>query len=109
MKYFKLVGYKLLRGFNEESIYTTQYAVGSGEFRYLVGLNAYLFSFVDYGWARNDTYETLYSNTYLGTGFGLALETKAGMLNLSFAVGKTGDESFNLKQSKIHFGFVSIF
>jgi len=106
---FQIGGYKLLRGFNEESIYATQYVVGSGEFRYLVGINAYLFSFVDYGWARNDTYETLYSNTYLGTGFGLALETKAGMLNLSFAVGKTGDESFNLKQSKIHFGFVSIF
>lgn len=106
---FQIGGYKLLRGFDEESIYATQYVVGSGEFRYLIGLNAYLFTFADFGWARNNTYSTLYSHTYLGTGFGMALETKAGVLNLSYAVGKRDDASFSLRQSKIHFGFVSIF
>jgi hypothetical protein len=49
------------------------------------------------------------SHTYLGTGFGMALETKAGILNLSYAVGKRNDASFSFRQSKIHFGFVSIF
>ena len=106
---FQIGGYKLLRGFDEESIFASQYAVGSTEFRYLIGLNAYLFTFADFGWARNNTYETLYSHTYLGTGFGMALETKAGILNLSFAVGKRDDSPFSLRQSKIHFGFVSIF
>ena len=106
---FQIGGYKLLRGFDEESIFASQYAVGSAEFRYLIGLNAYLFTFADFGWARNNTYETLYSHTYLGTGFGMALETKAGILNLSFAVGKSDDSPFSLRQSKIHFGFVSIF
>ena len=86
-----------------------QYAVGSAEFRYLLGLNAYLFTFLDGGWARNNTYQSLVNHGYLGTGFGVALETKAGMLNLSFAVGKRDDTSFSLRQSKIHFGFASIF
>ena len=106
---FQIGGYKLLRGFDEESIFTSQYAVGSAEFRYLLGLNAYLFTFLDGGWARNNTYQSLVNHGYLGTGFGVALETKAGMLNLSFAVGKRDDTSFSLRQSKIHFGFASIF
>ena len=106
---YQIGGYKLLRGFDEESIYATQYTVGTAEFRYLIGLNAYLFTFADFGWARNNTYATLYSHTYLGTGFGMALETKAGILNLSYAVGKRDDSSFSLRESKIHFGFVSIF
>ena len=106
---FQIGGYKLLRGFDEESIYATQYTIGTAEFRYLIGLNAYLFTFADFGWARNDTYAELVSHTYLGTGFGMALETKAGILNLSYAVGKRDDVTFSLRQSKIHFGFVSIF
>ncbi len=106
---FQIGGYKLLRGFDEESIYASQYAVGSAEFRYLIGQNAYLFTFGDFGWAKNNTYSTLISHTYFGTGFGMALETKAGMLNLSYAVGKRDDQTFSLRQSKIHFGFVSIF
>ncbi len=106
---YQIGGYKLLRGFDEESIYATQYAVSTAEFRYLIGINAYLFSFVDFGWARNKTYENLVSHTYLGSGFGVALETKAGILNLSYAVGKRDDATFSLRQSKIHFGFISIF
>jgi outer membrane protein assembly factor BamA len=106
---FQIGGYKLLRGFDEESIYATQYTVGTAEFRYLIGINAYLFTFADFGWARNDTYAENVSHTYLGTGFGMALETKAGILNLSYAVGKRDDVTFSLRQSKIHFGFVSIF
>jgi outer membrane protein assembly factor BamA len=106
---FQIGGYKLLRGFDEESIYATQYAVGTVEFRYLIGLNAYLFGFADGSWARDKTFSTDISHTYFGTGFGIALETKAGILNLSYAVGKRDDATFSLQQSKIHFGFVSIF
>ncbi|HLO82797.1 MAG TPA: BamA/TamA family outer membrane protein [Chitinophagaceae bacterium] len=106
---FQIGGYKLLRGFDEESIYATQYAVGTLEYRYLIGINAYLFAFTDLGWARNNTFTELNSHVYFGSGFGIALETKAGILNLSYAVGKRDDGQFNLRQSKIHFGFVSIF
>lgn len=106
---FQIGGYKLLRGFDEESIYASQYAVGTVEYRYLIGVNAYLFAFADGGWARDKSFGTAISHTYFGTGFGLALETKAGILNLSYAVGKRDNQNFSLRQSKIHFGFVSIF
>jgi len=47
--------------------------------------------------------------TYFGTGLGLAFETKAGIFNLAWAVGKRNDTELNLRQSKIHFGFVNYF
>jgi outer membrane protein assembly factor BamA len=46
---FQVGGYRLLRGFNEESIYASRYAVFSLEYRYLIGLNSFLFAFSDLG------------------------------------------------------------
>jgi outer membrane protein assembly factor BamA len=106
---FQIGGYKLLRGFDEESIFTSQFAVATAEYRYLIGVNSYLFGFADGGYARNRTFTEDLSHFYFGTGFGIALETKAGILNLSYAVGKRDDGPFSLRQSKIHFGFVTIF
>lgn len=106
---FQIGGYKTLRGFDEESEYVSQYAIATAEYRYLIGLNSYFFGFVDGGWAKNNSRVSKYSHTYFGTGLGLALETKAGIFNLAWAVGKRDDTPFNLRQSKIHFGFVNYF
>ncbi len=106
---FQIGGYKTLRGFDEESEYVSQYAIVTAEYRYLIGLNSYFFGFADGGWARNTSRISKYSHTYIGAGLGLALETKAGIFNLAWAVGKRDDTPFNLRQSKIHFGFVNYF
>ena len=106
---FQIGGYKMLRGFDEESEYLSQYVVGTLEYRYLIGLNSFFFGFVDGGWGRNNSHSSKYTHTYIGTGLGLALETKAGIFNLAWAVGKRDDTHFNLRQSKIHFGFVNYF
>lgn len=106
---FQIGGYKLLRGFDEESIYAAQYAVGTVEYRYLLAQNSFLFGFVDYGWARNKVKEVSVSNTFLGAGLGMAFETKAGIFNISYAAGKRDDVKFNLRQSKIHLGYVNYF
>ncbi len=106
---FQIGGYKLLRGFDEESIYTNRFAVGSLEYRYLLGQNSYLFAFTDGGWAKYQSIEADFSHTYLGIGIGLAFETKTGVFNISFAEGKRNDLGFDFRQSKIHLGFVSVF
>ncbi|HVG15038.1 MAG TPA: BamA/TamA family outer membrane protein, partial [Chitinophagaceae bacterium] len=49
---FQIGGYKLLRGFNEESEYVSRYIVGTLEYRYLIGVNSNFFAFLDGGWAR---------------------------------------------------------
>ena len=109
---FQIGGYKLLRGFDEESIYATTYTVMSAEYRYLIGLNSYFFGFTDGGWAKNKSFgieASSNSHTYLGIVIGMAFETKPGIFNLSYAVGKRDDTGLNFRQSKIHFGLVSLF
>lgn len=104
---FQIGGYRLLRGFDEESIYANKYIVATVEYRYLVGLNSNFFVFTDIGWSNNRIIKQ--SNSYLGAGLGLSFETKGGIFNLSYAAGKRNDLNFDIKQSKIHFGYVSIF
>jgi outer membrane translocation and assembly module TamA len=98
-----------LRGFDEESILASVYTTGSLEYRYLVGLNSFLFSFVDGGWAKNDVPGYSINNVYLGIGVGLAFETKAGIFNMSYAVGKQNSDPFQFRQAKIHLGYVNFF
>ena len=106
---FQIGGYKLLRGFDEESIFASQYAIGTLEYRYLVGRNSYLSYFFDGGWSKNASVYARISNYYWGTGIGMAFETKAGIFNMSYAVGKRDDTKFNLRQSKIHIGYLNYF
>ncbi|HTL07903.1 MAG TPA: POTRA domain-containing protein [Chitinophagaceae bacterium] len=106
---FQIGGYKLMRGFDEQSIFASNYAVGTAEYRYLVGLNSYFFVFADYGWAENKSVSLQTKNTFLGLGLGLAFETKAGIFNISYANGKRDDVKFDLRQSKIHIGYLNYF
>ena len=106
---FQIGGYKLLRGFDEESIYANRYAVATLEYRYLLGLNSYFFGFTDIGKSYFKNQSKSVSNTFLGGGIGLAFETKGGIFNISYAAGKRNDLRFNIKESKIHFGYVSVF
>ena len=106
---YQIGGFRLLRGFDEESIFASAYAVATAEYRILIGLNSYLYAFTDGAWVQNHSQYAHTSNTYFGTGIGLAFETKAGIFNIAFAAGKRNDLSFNLRQSKIHFGYVNFF
>lgn len=106
---FQIGGYRLLRGFDEQSQYLSQYGIGTLEYRYLVGENSYFNVFADGGWGRNASKGFNSNHTYIGAGLGMSFETKIGLFNLAWAVGKRNDTEFNLRQSKIHFGFVNYF
>ncbi len=107
---FQIGGYRLLRGFDEESIYANKYAVFTAEYRYLVGINSYFFGFSDVGFTTTRFNSTSYSNNFISTGLGLEFETKFGLLNLSYALGKRNDVKFDIRNSsKIHFGYINYF
>jgi outer membrane protein assembly factor BamA len=107
---FQIGGSRLLRGFDEESIYATQYLVSTAEYRFIVGQNSYIFSFVDLGWTKSKYQDFNQNDNYIGGGIGLVFETKVGLLNVSYAVGKADNIPFNLSEaSKIHFGYVNYF
>ncbi len=107
---FQIGGYKLLRGFDEESIFATQYAVVTAEYRYLLGPDSYLFIFSDAARVKNKYQAVNISNNFISTGLGLLFQTKGGLLNISFAVGKRDDVNFDLRRAaKIHFGYINYF
>lgn len=105
---FQIGGYRLLRGFDEESQFVSRYAIGTIEYRYLLQRNSAFFVFADGGYGRHIR-ETPGEHSYIGTGLGLSFETKAGVINLAWAVGKRDDTEFNLRASKLHLGFASYF
>jgi outer membrane protein assembly factor BamA len=107
---FQIGGYKLLRGFDEESIYANQYEVFTLEYRYLVGINSYFFGFSDAAITQTKFNAIKYSNNFISGGVGMEFETKFGLLNLSYAIGKRNDIKFDIRNSsKIHFGYINYF
>ncbi len=105
---FQLGGFKLLRGFDEESQFCNQYAVGTAEFRYLIGGDSFFYVFTDGGYTANNIAKSI-KHTLIGTGIGLNFASKAGVFNFSFAVGGRDDIPLGFKQAKLHFGYVNVF
>ncbi len=107
---FRLGGNKLMRGFNEESLFATRYAVGTLEYRLLIGPNSYLAAFADYGYIENTTDRQRLFQRPFGLGAGMVFESQAGLFGVSGAVGRndTGDP-FDLRAVKVHLGYVNLF
>lgn len=107
---FRIGGNKLMRGFDEQSIWGDFYAVSTAEFRVLLDQNSFLsFPFIDYGYAHTLKENELHWEHLLGFGLGLNFGTPAGLFNVSFAMGRRADIPFDFNAAKIHFGYVSLF
>lgn len=106
---FQIGGYNILRGFDEGSLFVSQYHIGTLEPRYIFSGNSYFFLLCDFGYYRS-RFADQYLDTYpISAGLGMAFETKSGIFNISYAVGKSKFQQFEFKNSKIHFGYVSVF
>lgn len=103
---FQIGGNKLLRGFDDASVFTSTYTIASLEYRLALGKNSYFqLPFVDVGFVDIDDEWTFVS----GIGGGMVLETKVGLFNFSVAVGKLPEETFDFSRPKAHFGYISLF
>ncbi len=105
----RLGGFKLLRGFDEASIFTSSYSVNTIEYRILFEQNSHLALFYDQGIVAKST---LIENTIsypFGVGLGVNFQTKPGIFSVSYAVGKQNGNPLDLSVAKIHFGFVNLF
>lgn len=115
---YRIGGNKILRGFDEESIFVDMYHLATLEFRYLLGENSYYFLFADNNFST-DLATTLGDKRsyHYGFGTGVNFETKAGIFGISYALGgnRTVQNDVSTKapplfrNGKIHFGYVSYF
>lgn len=106
---YRIGGLKTLRGFDEQSIFATGYAVATVEFRFILEQNSNIFVFFDQGYYEDRLREQTLIDNPFGFGGGVNFETGAGIFSLTYALGKQFDNQISLKSGKIHFGFVSFF
>lgn len=106
---FQIGGYRLLRGFDEGSLFVNQYHIATLEPKFVLSQNSYLFVFADAGYIQANYLKNKHNDAPYSFGAGMTFETKAGLFNLSYGVGATQAQGIRLKGSKIHFGYINYF
>ena len=106
---YQIGGIKTLRGFDEESIFASSFAIGTAEFRYLLDKYSNVFGFLDGAFVQKNLQGKKQNRNFLGVGMGLNFMTKSGMFSMAYALGKSDQQEFGLKNSKIHVGFSTLF
>lgn len=104
---FRLGGTNTLRGYRENQFLGSKVYWSNLEYRFLITNKSFFYGFVDIGYYYRkieETAETLEAIKY-GYGLGMRVQTRIGIIGLSFALGK-GD---NLNQTKIHLGLINEF
>lgn len=102
-------GLQKLRGFDEKSIYAKNFSVSTLELRFFFEKHSYLSLFSDYGIVKQRINNNFSNKYYLSTGAGLSFETRAGIFNIFYALGKENPGKFNIKNGKVHFGLITRF
>ncbi|ALW84209.1 hypothetical protein AUC43_03320 [Hymenobacter sedentarius] len=105
----RLGGLNSLRGFNENQFYTSSYGLATAEFRQFIGADSYAFVFIDQAYTRHDVVHDRYTDQPTGVGAGLSFRTAAGLFQFVYSLGRSRDQAFELRTSKIHFGLTSRF
>lgn len=106
---FRIGGLRTLRGFDEESIYASTYVIPTVEYRFLFERNSNLFLFAEGAWYENNSVAGYIQDKPISFGAGINFETKAGIFNLSYALGKQFNTGFDLRTGKIHAGLTALF
>lgn len=106
---FRIGGLRTLRGFDEESIYSSMYAFGTFEFRFLIDEGSYVSLFSDAGYYERSIRNEYYSSYVIGFGAGITFATKVGLFTLNYALGTQKESPVDFRRSKIHFGYINYF
>ncbi len=106
---YRIGGLRTLRGFDEESIYASSYIIPTIEYRFLFEKNSNIFLFAEGAWYENKSSTTFITDRPMSFGAGINFETKAGIFNLSYGIGKQFNNSFDLRTGKIHAGLTALF
>ena len=106
---FRIGGLRTLRGFDEESIYTSSHVIPTIEYRFLFAQNSNLLLFAEGAWYENNSNNLYLKDTPVSVGAGINFETKAGILSLNYAIGNQFGNGFDPRSGKIHFGLTALF
>jgi hypothetical protein len=104
-------GINSLKGFNEQSIFASNFNMLDIEYRYLLGLNSHFKLFWNGAYYENKSVGIQNQIFDMPWGFGIGgnIETGAGILSLAYGLGKQKGNNFDLRTGKFHFGINSYF
>jgi hypothetical protein len=100
-------GINSIRGFEENSLFATSFAVLNTEYRYKISKSLYVNSIIDGAYFENDLQDT--KEKLFGFGFGFGLLTNSGLLKLNYANGKNENQKFKFSNSKVHISLKASF
>ncbi|MFY0603619.1 MAG: hypothetical protein JXQ93_06690 [Flavobacteriaceae bacterium] len=103
---YRIGGANSIRGFNEQSVFTSQFSYVNLEYRYLTSKSSYLYSITDIGIVQVSDNS---NESILGVGFGYLFNIKNAQVNLGYVLGKSSTNNFNLNNSKLIVNFKSYF
>jgi hypothetical protein len=106
---YRIGGNQILRGFDEESIFSSFYQVATLEYRLITGQNSNIYVFTDWAYVRDESAEQSIQDWPYGLGAGLNFETPVGIFGLSLAVGSQRSNPLDFRAARMHFGYVSLF
>lgn len=104
----RLGGYKSLKGFDEESIYVQNFVAANAEFKIFIGEYSNVFGFYNHAYYKRFV-PTNISDSPFGFGWGIELDTPAGILSLVYALGRQFDNPIEIRSSKIHISLLNRF
>lgn len=105
----RLGGFHLLRGFDEQSLFTSLYSVLTIEYRLLLEQNSFIGVFFDQAYTQKNTFIDQGDDFPFGFGASINFQTKPGIFSLMYAVGRQQGNPISFTSAKIHFGFISLF
>lgn len=106
---YRLGGVSSLRGFDDQSIFTPYYLMANLEYRFLLSKNSYFSAFFNSAMVKNNAANQKQFDFPYGFGAGAAIETKAGIFGITYAMGTQQNNKFSFRSAKIHFGYVNYF
>lgn len=106
---FRLGGLHSLRGFDDESILASTYALFLVEARYLFEKNSFFAVFFNAAGYEKNTSKNYINDFPYGFGAGLSFDTKLGNFSFYYALGSQFSQPVSFKQGKIHFGITNHF
>ena len=105
---YRFGGLLTQRGFDEEQLLATTLTTFTLEYRFLVDQNSHAFAFYDQSIYENNA-DGYSADTPFGFGAGFSFGTNIGIFSISYALGKQFDNPIELRDGKVHFGYVAFF
>lgn len=102
-------GINNFRGFNENSIYSKSHLLISADYRINLSRDSFAYAFSSIGLTEEFENKKFKMNTRKAFGFGLNLKTKAGIIQVAYALGFLNNQTTKFNDAKIHIGYLNTF